>query len=481
MVARFVARSPLWLDEALSVDIAGLPLGQITGALRRDGHPPLYYWLLHGWMQLFGSSDVSVRALSGVLAVLALPVAALSARRLARHSSLFAVVLLASSPFAVRYATEARMYALVMLLVLVGVLLVPAALERPTPPRLVAIAVVTALLLYSHYWSMYLVAVVALALLWRLRRSDGRANRVRVLVAVAVGGLAFLAWLPILLSQTADNGTPWAPPARPAVVVGWTLRDIGGPIDDGSALGLAIVVLAVFGAFTAARRDWRVELDFRARRPAGTAAGAAAATMALGTVVAFVARSAYQTRYAAVVVPLVLLVAAAGIAALAPRSLRAAATVVAVVLALPGLVANTVKDRTQGGEIVQRLNAAAAPHDVVVYCPDQLGPAFSRHLRVDLDTLTYPTRQSPSFIDWRHYAARNAAADPEAFAADVVRPLPPHATVWMVWAGGYRTYGDQCERLDAALRTALPDGGPVVAARPGVFEHAALVDYRAGG
>ena len=48
VVIRFVTASHLWLDEALTVNIARLPLGQLTDALRRDGAPPLYYVLLHG-------------------------------------------------------------------------------------------------------------------------------------------------------------------------------------------------------------------------------------------------------------------------------------------------------------------------------------------------------------------------------------------------------------------------------------------------
>ena len=47
---RFAPRSGLWLDEALTVNIASLPIGEISDALRRDGHPPLFYVLLHGWI-----------------------------------------------------------------------------------------------------------------------------------------------------------------------------------------------------------------------------------------------------------------------------------------------------------------------------------------------------------------------------------------------------------------------------------------------
>src|ERR1700724_1412907 len=64
---RFVASSHMWLDEALTPTIARLPLGKIDGALRRDGAPPLYYYLLHFWTGAFGTSDTAVRALSGVL------------------------------------------------------------------------------------------------------------------------------------------------------------------------------------------------------------------------------------------------------------------------------------------------------------------------------------------------------------------------------------------------------------------------------
>ena len=67
-------RSHMWLDEALTLNISRLPLGQIHGALRRDGAPPLYYYLLHFWSGAFGSSDAAVRALSGVLSCATLPV-----------------------------------------------------------------------------------------------------------------------------------------------------------------------------------------------------------------------------------------------------------------------------------------------------------------------------------------------------------------------------------------------------------------------
>ena len=70
VVARFMPRSGLWLDEALSVNISTESLGDIGTRLRADGHPPLYYALLHFWTNLGGTGDWWVRALSGVISVI---------------------------------------------------------------------------------------------------------------------------------------------------------------------------------------------------------------------------------------------------------------------------------------------------------------------------------------------------------------------------------------------------------------------------
>ena len=100
---RAAATSDLWVDEALTVNIAKLPVHGIFEALRHDGHPPLYYLLLHGWMSVFGQSDNAVRALSGLFSVATLPLIWLMGWRVGgRRCAVAALVLLATSPQAVR-------------------------------------------------------------------------------------------------------------------------------------------------------------------------------------------------------------------------------------------------------------------------------------------------------------------------------------------------------------------------------------------
>src|SRR5215470_12353012 len=111
VVVRFVQPSAMWLDEALTTNIARLPLGDIGTALLRDGHPPLYYWLLHAWMDVFGTSNPAIRALSGAFAIATLPFAWWAGTRVGgRAVGAWTLLLAALSPYAVHYATEARMY-----------------------------------------------------------------------------------------------------------------------------------------------------------------------------------------------------------------------------------------------------------------------------------------------------------------------------------------------------------------------------------
>ncbi|MDQ4149119.1 MAG: glycosyltransferase family 39 protein, partial [Actinomycetota bacterium] len=154
VVLRFLARSELWLDEAITVSIARLPLEDVPDALRRDGAPPLYYLLLKAWFAFPGMPDEGARALSGVFSVLSLPLMAIAARRIGgREGAWAAVLLLASSPFAIRYATEARMYSLLVLLVLIGGLILRRVLDEGRARDAVGVAICTAALLLTHYWT----------------------------------------------------------------------------------------------------------------------------------------------------------------------------------------------------------------------------------------------------------------------------------------------------------------------------------------
>jgi uncharacterized membrane protein len=452
IVARFVQRSPLWLDEALSVNIARLPVGDLLEALRHDGHPPLYYLLLHYWMQVVGEGDAAVRALSGIFAVASLPLAWVAGRRLAGPGGArWALVVAALSPYCVRYATETRMYSLVMLLVLGGYLLLVDALDRPAWPRLGGLALISGLLLLTHYWAFYLLAAVGLVLAVRAwRRPGDRGVTVRVLAAVAAGGVLFLPWLGGFLYQAANTGTPWGEPFRPTAIVQATVMDMGGgTVTEASLYGTAVVLLALLALFAARSSGHEIALDLRTTPTVRRELVTVGLVLAIGAAVSLATSATYQSRYAAVVVPIVLLAVAVGIVRV-PGAARVVAGAVYLGLSVIGIGWVNYYQRTQADEVAAAVAERARPGDVVVYCPDQLGPAYSRAMPEGLVELSYPRLASPERVDWVDYAETNAAADPVALAEEI-RDRAGDNAVFLVWMSDYRTYDQQCEQLTSAL------------------------------
>ena len=81
-----------------------------------------------------------------------------------------------------------------------------------------AFAALLALLLYTHYWALFL-ALGMLAALAALIVSAAREDRRRLLVdgvlAFGLAGLAFAPWLPTLAFQLEHTGAPWSNPPPP--------------------------------------------------------------------------------------------------------------------------------------------------------------------------------------------------------------------------------------------------------------------------
>ena len=387
---RFWAPSPLWLDETLSVNIARLPLSQIPRALAHDGAPPLYYVLLHGWMAVFGQSDVAVRALSGVISVATLPLFWVAGRRLGGRAVAWVSFFLAvSSPFAINYATSARMYSLMIFWSVLGFLALSRALERPDRGRLVALGAVTAAVLYTHYWGLYLVLAAGGWLAWRVWRTG---TGERALGAMIAGAVLWLPWAPVFVFQALHTGTPWTSPASAADVLG-VFADFAGGGPWGALLMFATFALFLVGVFGRTvvsgttidtlgpegklrpiEAGRAVVLELRPRPGMAPLVVVAAGTLMLAVLLGVVANSAFVARYTAVVLPLFLLVVAAGVAVLPGRRVRLACMGVLVLAGLLTGLGENGQQRTQAAQIAAVLNVQAQPGDLVVYCPDQLGP-----------------------------------------------------------------------------------------------------------
>jgi mannosyltransferase len=277
----------------------------------------------------------------------------------------------------------------------------------------------------------------------------------RVGAAVVAGSLLFVPWLGGFLYQAGHTGTPWGEPFRPTAIVQTTLQDMGGgELTEAALYGSIVLVLVLVALFAVRSANHEMVLDLRTSPIVRVELALVMLVLGLGTVASYLSNATYQSRYAAVIVPFVLLAVAVGITRV-PGLGRLLVGIVYIGFSLAGILWVNYYQRTQSETVAGAVAARAQPGDVVVYCPDQLGPAYSRAMPDGLVELSYPALTSPERVDWVDYAERNAAADPHAIAAEINERAGNHA-VFVVWMSDYRTFGSQCEQLLSELGMVEP-------------------------
>lgn len=480
---RFWSTGPLWLDEAQTVAFAKVPLSDLHEALKTDGAPPLYYALLHGWLLMwdaFGVSDPwAARSLSMLFSIAQLPLAYVAGRRLGgsvRHGQI-ALVVFAVNPWSVRYAGEARMYSLVVLLVLLGVLAVDWLRSKPGPLPVVALGVVTAALLYTHYWAMFLLFTVGALVLLRawFRPAERHVARLQLL-GMAGGGVLFLPWIPTVLYQSDRTGAPWASRPDLGAIAALPSEWSGGDGPAGRTLGLIVLPLILLAVFARRRPGSSLVIGARPEGVTARLAMISLGTLLVGLGICIATGGAMVGRYTAVVVPLVLLLVAFGILTLPPVASVGTLSGVVVFGLLAGLTQATTP-HSQAGRIADAINAEAKTGDLIVYCPDQLAPGVEARLTVEgVDRLTLPQQADPAVVDWTDYEARIDALKPKALADGIADYVHSNAdaTVWFVSGAGYRTHTQVCPALHNRLIAALGFPAQVLSREGRGYEKASL-------
>jgi hypothetical protein len=295
-----------WMDEGLSVGISSHAFSDIPGVLRQDGSPPLYYMLLHVWMDVFGRGETAVHWLSLTAALLTIPASMWAAWSLwGKRAGYIGAVLCALIPFLTAYGEEARMYAVMALLALLTSAFFVHAFVYRRRGYLPAFAVGQALMLYTHSWGIFfgVAAFLALAYLWRAAPKPERRGLLRD-GALGFGGAAllYLPWVPTLLYQTAHTGAPWANKPRFGVPI-QIARDVLG----GYGPAVAVLLAAGFGLAVALAAH-RARGD-RERLSVLTLIAIPVVTIAIGWGLSQLSPAWASRYFAAFVGPLVLLMA----------------------------------------------------------------------------------------------------------------------------------------------------------------------------
>ncbi len=208
MLAAFALRlfrldyQSLWWDEGISLHLATSTLAEIVRDRLDNIHPPLYFFLLKGWLALVGVSPFTGRYLSVLASLTQVALVFAAARQWSGKSRRPALPWLAAafmllSPLSVIYGQEIRVYALLPLAYIAALLLAERTLAagRMTTRPLLYLILIEWLDLHLHYIAIFAVAYIAAwGLLMLIRRRDWAGARRWLLAHTAVAAVS-LPWL----------------------------------------------------------------------------------------------------------------------------------------------------------------------------------------------------------------------------------------------------------------------------------------------
>ncbi len=251
----------VWWDEAFSTWVARHDIGTLTTLAAGDTHPPLYYWLLHPWMQASGPSEFAIRFPSLMFGVIAVALVYRLGCQLSQRSSLMvgvlAALLLATSRFHVWWSQEIRMYSLAAMWAVASSLALLMALRTRTTRWWVAYLLTTIAGMYSLYLFAFVLAAQNVFILWwwlwRLRaRLPVTRHQVGGWVGIMVtAALALLPWMAYTLPRLKS----WSAASQfsPLIYLQlyWTVLTLGITtfVEQYWAADLVFVAIIVAGAF----------------------------------------------------------------------------------------------------------------------------------------------------------------------------------------------------------------------------------------
>jgi 4-amino-4-deoxy-L-arabinose transferase-like glycosyltransferase len=186
--------------------VAGHSFGQMMHLLNNHStelNPPLFFMLTWLSQKLFGLSAETMKLVSLVAGTVTIPLTyALGRRTVSAMAGIVASALVATCPFLIYYSTEARPYALMVLLVLLSALALLKALRSTGWWWWAAYAVCVCAAAYTHFTTVFALAAL---FAWGLI-TQPRARR-RLLLASAAAAIGFLPWLPVLIKTSNSRGT----------------------------------------------------------------------------------------------------------------------------------------------------------------------------------------------------------------------------------------------------------------------------------
>lgn len=199
------SRYPVWTDEGWTIwAVQSHDFGTVVDTLANDRHPPAYFLALSAWSSLTGESRLALRYLSMMIGLLTVAaVYRIGHDQFGHRAGLYAALLMAVLSMPVYYSQEIRHYGLLALSTTFMSLFFLRYLRRPTLSRLIPYVLSIALMLYTQWLGL---AILALQVGFSLIIWRGTWREKGYLVSAwAVAALLYLPWIPTAWVQLGAN------------------------------------------------------------------------------------------------------------------------------------------------------------------------------------------------------------------------------------------------------------------------------------
>jgi mannosyltransferase len=332
----FLTRKPFWFDECFSAEVARLGWHDFIRLLWwREANMSLYYLLLRGWLYIgsasaHASGPFFIRSFSVLASLATLPAIFWLAQELFdRRIALIAVALLSCNAYSVRYAQEARSYSLFLLLATLSSGFFVAYFREQSEQNRRGYILASILAVYAHLCALLLVAAQWLSIRGvKIKFPLGISPGIRrAWIAITVAALPLLAFV----GKTGAGPIRWIPQAG-----AHTLLEYGEHLagNDGPALLLLYAVACLPAILPLGRRAFRPAVDgetWRIQFLLIWLLFPVALTLLLS-----LARPVFLARYFIFCLPALIILAAAGVAALRKNWMMGACLAVMLLLSLQG-------------------------------------------------------------------------------------------------------------------------------------------------
>ena len=405
LAMRHIGSRSVWYDEGVSAIAGTSSWGEIEHQARTfDPNMAGYHAVLHLWQGAFGDSVTALRSLSAVaFAGAVLMIVALGRRLSNERTGLLAGLILAVSPFVVRYGQEMRSYALEVFLVTTLTYL----FVRVVDPRestadrtwpAIAYGATAAFACYVHLYTLFVVAAhgASLVLLDPARIPWPHLRRSARWFALLI--------VPMLLWMAAGPSEQLGWIARPSPL---DFLKVANEIVGGELVSLALYALlgtVAVGLVRSFTRGWRT----RAQWADGLALLWLVMPFVLSSLVSTVVKPIFLDRYMIVVVPAAALLAASALTRLRARPIAIGALSVILIGSLVTIDRGYGGNKANWRDAVDYFAAYATPNDGVVVCPAKARLPVTYYVTRKIPSALRPIPLSPSG-EWGAFRVRRVS------------------------------------------------------------------------